>query len=59
MRYSLATGGFAPLWGIRFHADGREPPVEWVELMRHRERSLTELWQLLTGRSPHLRAWLL
>lgn len=59
MRYSLATGGFVPLWGVRFHADGREPPVEWVELMRHRERAFTELWQLLTGRSPHLRAWLL
>ncbi len=59
MRYSLDTAGFAPLWGVRFHAAPRDLPVEWVELMQHRERALVELWQLVTGRSPHLRAWLL
>jgi inner membrane protein len=59
MRYSLATERFEPLWGVRFHADGRTVPVEWVELMRHRESALVELWQLVTGTSPHLRAWLL
>jgi inner membrane protein len=59
MRYSLDTSGFEPLWGVRFHTDGREDPVEWVELMRHGERAAVELWQLVTGRSPHLRAWLL
>lgn len=59
MRFSLATAGFEPLWGIRFHTDGRAVPVEWVELMRHRESGLAELWQLVTGTSPHLRAWLL
>jgi len=58
MRYSLLTEGFEPLWGVRFHADGRQVPVEWVELMQHRERGLTDLWQLITGQSPHLRAWL-
>lgn len=58
MRYSMDTAGFAPLWGVRFHTDGRAVPVEWVELIDHRERALTELWQLVTGRSPHLRAWL-
>jgi inner membrane protein len=59
MRYSVDTAGFEPLWGVRFHVDGRDVPVEWVELMQHRERALVELWQLVTGRSPHLRAWLL
>lgn len=59
MRYSLATEGFEPLWGIRFHVDGRAVPVEWAELMRHRESGFVELWQLVTGTSPHLRAWLL
>lgn len=59
MRYSLATEGFEPLWGVRFHADGRTVPVEWAELMRHRESGWVELWQLVTGTSPHLRVWLL
>lgn len=59
MRYSLATEGFEPLWGVRFHTDGRTVPVEWAELMRHRESGFVELWQLVTGTSPHLRAWLL
>lgn len=59
MRFSLATEGFEPPWGVRFHRDGRAVPVEWDERMRHRESGLVELWQLVTGTSPHLRAWLL
>jgi inner membrane protein len=60
MRYSLSTEGFAPLWGVRFHADGRAVPVEWVSMTGHRGRDgLAELWQLVTGRSPRLRAWFL
>jgi inner membrane protein len=59
MRYSLDPGGFQPLWGVRFHTDGRENPVEWVELMRGRGRGFSELWQLITARSPRLRSWLL
>ena len=59
MRYSLVTEGFEPLWGVRFHGDGRAVPVEWAELMRHRESRFVELWQLVSGTSPHLRVWLL
>lgn len=59
MRYSLDPGGFEPLWGVRFHTDGRENPVEWVRVMRGRGRGFTELWQLITARSPRLRSWLL
>jgi inner membrane protein len=59
MRYSLDPGEFEPLWGVRFHTDGRENPVEWVELMRGRGRGFAELWQLITARSPRLQSWLL
>jgi len=60
MRYSLSTEGFEPLWGLRFHTDGRPMPVEWVSMTSRRGRGgLAELWQLITGRSPRLRAWLL
>jgi inner membrane protein len=60
MRYSLSTEGFEPLWGVRFHADGRAVPVEWVSMTSRRGGdSLAELWQLITGRAPRLHVWLL
>lgn len=59
MRYSLRTEGFEPLWGVRFHRDGREVPVEWVPRRMDARDGWGEFWELLTGTSPRLRHWFL
>jgi inner membrane protein len=59
MRYSLRTEGFDPLWGVRFHGDGRAVPVEWVARPVGARHGWGEFWQLLTGTSPRLRHWFL
>ncbi|MGH8728963.1 MAG: hypothetical protein ACREV9_12610, partial [Burkholderiales bacterium] len=43
MRYSLRTGAFDPVWGVRFHP-GAGVPTEWVERSSDRESALAELW---------------
>jgi len=43
VRYSLRTGAFDPVWGVRFHP-GAAIPTEWVERSADRELALTELW---------------
>jgi inner membrane protein len=46
MRYSLEVAAFAPLWGIRIHADGGAgDPVSWVDLTETDDRaSVRKMW---------------
>lgn len=49
MRYSLSTGAFDPIWGIRFTPPGSATDVEWVNQSRNRRLSATELWHEISG----------
>jgi inner membrane protein len=51
VRYSLDSGTFEPIWGIRFHP-GRPVPIEWVNRTRDRDLRLGELWREILGRAP-------
>ena len=52
MRYSLEVAAFAPLWGIRIHADaGAGDPVSWVDLTDTDQRaSMKRIWSDLCRR---------
>lgn len=51
VRYSLRTGSFDPVWGIRFHP-GARLPTEWVNRTRDRSLALAELWGEVAGTHP-------
>lgn len=55
VRYSLATDGFEPVWGVRFDPQRPERPTEWVDRSRQRELRLSELWREIAGRDPAYR----
>lgn len=48
VRYSLRTGAFDPVWGVRFHP-GAAVATEWVDRTSDRELRLRELWAELIG----------
>ena len=48
VRYSLRTGAFDPIWGVRFHP-GRALPTEWVDRTRNRRLGIGELWDEILG----------
>jgi inner membrane protein len=50
-RYSLRADRYAPVWGIRLHADH----TEWVNLTRERKVDPRELWREIAGRSANFR----
>jgi inner membrane protein len=51
MRYSLSTGAFDPIWGIRFTGPEAPADVEWVNRSRNRRLSVSELWGEISGRA--------
>jgi inner membrane protein len=53
-RYSLATGAYDPVWGIRFHP-GRAPPTEWVDRSRTRRIDRGALRAEIAGRGAGYR----
>ncbi|HET8772740.1 MAG TPA: metal-dependent hydrolase [Thermoanaerobaculia bacterium] len=50
-RYSLHTGRYEPVWGIRFRP-GSDPPLEWVDRTRERKPEAAQLWNEIRGRGP-------
>jgi inner membrane protein len=56
MRYSLSTGAFDPIWGIRFASPGSTPPYAWVDRSRKRQVSVAELWAEIAGTDDRYRA---
>jgi inner membrane protein len=60
MRYSVRTEAFEPLWGFRFQPEDARQPVDWVRVaIRGRRDGFLELWALVEGTSPKLKARLL
>lgn len=53
VRYSLRTGAFEAIWGVRFHP-GRKVPTEWIDMSRDREIRPGELWDEITGHAEGL-----
>ncbi len=49
MRYSLLTGGFEPLWGIKIELARTSPIVGWVYPGGDRRAALQRIWSDLTG----------
>jgi inner membrane protein len=49
MRYSLVTGGFEPLWGIKVELAGTRPVARWVFLGGDRRAAIRRIWSDLAG----------
>jgi inner membrane protein len=49
MRYSLLTGGFEPLWGIKIEHASTRPIVTWVFLGGDRRAAVRRIWSDVTG----------
>jgi inner membrane protein len=54
-RYSMTTGRFVPVWGIRLDPHDPQRPTEWVNRSRERRLALSDLWAEITGRDPAYR----
>ena len=52
MRYSLVTGGFAPLWGLAFLPDDAATPVRSIGMQGNRDGALGQLWNDLMDPGP-------
>jgi inner membrane protein len=55
VRYSLVTGGFEPVWGVRLQL-GTGAYTEWVNRSRERQLRLSDLWTEISGADPAYRA---
>lgn len=54
VRYSLRTGAFEAIWGVRFHPE-RQVSTEWVDMSRDREIRPRELWDEIRGHAAGYR----
>jgi len=51
MRYSMATSGFEPIWGLRIDA-GADDPVRWMNFHAERRDAMGALWDEISGADP-------
>jgi inner membrane protein len=51
-RYSMEMDRWEPVWGIRLHTDGRDPPTEWVDRSRDRRIDGRAVRAEVLGRHP-------
>jgi len=49
-RYSLQTGAFDPIWGVRFQPEA-PVPTQWISRTAERDLALAELWREILGTS--------
>jgi inner membrane protein len=54
-RYSLQTGSFDPVWGVRFDPAAQHP-TGWVNRTDAREMRFGPLWREMRGRDPEYRS---